>query len=150
MTPGGKFTPAAVPACLQHGTHRRDCGPAWLLWSFGSSPGAGADSINLSLALLFRGLKGGLQTLFKTTGSYRSTLSYIQRTTPSGYFGLTTCLLSSVITSLCQEIAMEGLQVEGTQPTPQWRSVLGAQASAALGLLSLHLWLSPTCTLRHP
>lgn len=30
---------------------------------------------------------------------------------------------------------MEGLQVEGTQPTPRWRSVLGAQASAALGLL---------------
>lgn len=45
---------------------------------------------------------------------------------------------------------MEGLQVEGTQPAPRWRSVPGAQASAAFGLLSLHLWLSPTCTLWHP
>jgi len=76
---GAKSNPVAASACLQHGTHRHDSGPRWLSWSFGSSPGAGAGSIHPSLALLFRDLKGALQTLFKTTGSYRSTLSYIQR-----------------------------------------------------------------------
>lgn len=93
-----------------------------------SCPGQGAGTKYLSLAQTVRESKGGLQTQLssRTLGATGPPCPTFRGTTPSGYFGLTTGHLSPAIASLCQEIAMENLQVEGTQPTAQCKSVLTA------------------------
>lgn len=85
------------------------CVPLDPLWSRGQSTRPG-------LALVFRSPSRALQTLPKSRGSHRCPCPTFRGTAPSGYFGLSTCLLSPATAVLCQEVGMEGLQVGGTSP----------------------------------
>lgn len=60
------------------------------------------------LALLLGPLNRALQPLPKSSGSHRCPCPTFKGTAPSGYFGLSTCLLSPATAALCQGLGWEG------------------------------------------
>lgn len=101
--PGAELSPGAAPvAPVWHPRVAVDpCVPLDPLRSRSRSTRPG-------LALLLGPLNRALQPLPKSPGSHRCPCPTFRGTAPSGYFGLSTCLLSPATAALCQGLGWEG------------------------------------------